>query len=52
MMRIRLETNAYYLILQAIQDAKYDLVVSPVHFEETRAIGDAQERREIVGLSQ
>ena len=50
MMRIRLETNAYYLILQAIQDAKYDMVVSPVHFEETQAIGDAQERREIVAI--
>ena len=31
-MRIRLETNAYYLILQALQDARYTMVVSPVHF--------------------
>ena len=47
-MRIRLETNAYYLILQALQDARYVLVVSPVHFEEANAISDAEERHEIV----
>ena len=47
-MRIRLETNAYYLILQALQDARYVIVVSPVHFEEANAISDAEERREIV----
>jgi predicted nucleic acid-binding protein len=47
-MRIRLETNAYYLILQALQDARYAMVVSPVHFEEANAISDAEERREIV----
>jgi len=47
-MRIRLETNAYYLLLQALQDARYVMVVSPVHFEEANAISDAEERREIV----
>lgn len=47
-MRLRLETNAYYLILQALQDVRYVLVVSPVHFEEANAISDAEERREIV----
>ena len=46
-MRVRLETNAYYLILQALQEARYALVVSPVHFEEANAIRDAEERREI-----
>ncbi len=46
-MRIRLETNAYYLILQALQDARYAMVVSPVHFEEANTISDAEERREI-----
>ena len=47
-MRIRLETNASYLILQALQDARYVMVVSPVHFEEANAIRDAEERRELV----
>lgn len=50
LMRIRLETDAYYLILQAIQDARYALIVSPVHFEEANAISDAEERREIVAI--
>lgn len=50
MMRIRLETDAYYLILQALQDAKYVMVVSPVHFEEARAISDPEERQEIIGV--
>ncbi len=50
LMRIRLETNAYYLILQALQDARYVMVVSPVHFAEANAINDAEERREIVAI--
>ena len=49
-MRIRLETNAYYLILQALQDARYTMVVSPVHFEEANAISDTEERREILAV--
>lgn len=47
-MRIRLETDAYYLILQALQEEKYAMVVSPVHFEEANAISDMEERREIL----
>ena len=49
-MRIHLETNAYYLILQALQDARYTMVVSPVHFEEANAISDVEERQEIVAV--
>lgn len=49
-MRIRLETNAYYLILQALQNARYTMVVSPVHFEEANAISDVEERQEIVAV--
>jgi predicted nucleic acid-binding protein len=49
-MRIRLETNAYYLILQALQDARYTMVVSPVHFAEAEAISDVEERREIIAV--
>lgn len=47
-MRIRLETTAYYLILQALHDARHAMIVSPVHFEEATAISDVEERREIV----
>jgi predicted nucleic acid-binding protein len=49
-MRIRLETDAYYLILQALQDAKYAMVVSPVHIEEANAISDIEERRELLAV--
>jgi predicted nucleic acid-binding protein len=52
MMRIPLETNAYYLILQALQEGRYTMVVSPVHYEEANAISDAEERREIVAVLQ
>ena len=47
-MRIRLETDAYYLILQAIQNEKYEMIVSPVHHEEINAIENVQERYEIL----
>ena len=50
LMRIRLETNAYYLILQAIRDGRYEMIVSPVHLEEVNAIGDAQERQETLAV--
>lgn len=50
MMRIRLETNAYYLLLQAVHDGKYSMVASPAHFEEVNAIDDAEERREILAV--
>jgi predicted nucleic acid-binding protein len=49
-MRIRLETNAYYLIIQALQAARYAMVVSPVHFLEANAINDLEEKREIIGV--
>ncbi len=47
-MRVRLETNAYYLILQALQSVRYSMIVSPVHFEEANAISDAEERQKIM----
>jgi predicted nucleic acid-binding protein len=50
LMRIRLETDAYYLILQALQEARYTMVVSPVHFEEANAISDTEERREVLAI--
>ena len=49
-MRIRLETDAYYLILQAIRRKLYKLVLSPVHSEEINAIDDFQERHEILTI--
>lgn len=50
LLRIRLETNACYLILQAIQGGKYEMVLSPVHLEEINSIGDSQEKNELLAL--
>jgi hypothetical protein len=49
-MRIRLETDAYYLILQAIKNGDYTMVISNAHFEEVKAIEDIQERHELLVL--
>ena len=50
LMRIRLETDAYYLILKSIQDGSYEMVVSPVHFKEIEGIEDLYERMELTIL--
>lgn len=49
-MRIRLETDAWYLILNAIKQKDYDMVVSPVHTQEITAISETQERHELLSL--
>jgi hypothetical protein len=43
-LRIRLETEAFYLILQYIQQHHYQSVVSPVHLKEIEAINNMEER--------
>ena len=48
MMRIRLETDSYYLIMQAIRDGDYELLYSKVHEKEIAAISDVLERTEIL----
>ena len=45
-LRIRLETEATNLILSRV-DKKYELLVSPVHWKEIRAIPDIFERVDI-----
>lgn len=47
-MRIRLETDSYFLIMQAIQNEAYELLYSKVHEEEIAAINDVIERTEII----
>ena len=49
-MRIRLETDAYYLILSAIQKGKYETIITPVHIEEANAHNDIQERMDMLSL--
>ncbi len=48
-MRIRLETDSYFLIMQAIRDETYELLYSKVHEKEIAAITDMLERTEIIG---
>lgn len=47
-MRIRLETDGFYLIMQAIQDEDYQLLYSKVHEMEIAAIKDIVERTELM----
>lgn len=49
-MRIRLETDAFYLILQHIKDGHYTMIASAVHFREVAEIEDPRERIEVMGL--
>ena len=46
-MRVRLETDAYYLILQAVKDQHYELLVSAVHCVEVEAIKDQIEQEQL-----
>lgn len=47
---IRLETDAYYLIMSHIDQGRYVVVVSPVHFAEVADIGDVYQRVEVEQL--
>lgn len=50
MMRIRLETDAIYLILSKIHDKTYNSIKSKVHTFEVSAISDVIERQEVLAL--
>lgn len=49
-LRIRLETEAFNLILGKVRNGDYSLLVSPVHREEIAAIRDMSERIELLTL--
>ena len=49
-MRIRLETDAYFLILNAIQNRRYEMIISVMHSKELESIEDIKERIQIVQL--
>jgi predicted nucleic acid-binding protein len=49
-LRIRLETDAYYLILSHIEDGHYAAAISSVHFAEIADIADVLERLELEAL--
>lgn len=50
MMRIRLETDAFYLILKSIQNNIYEMMVSPIHLKEIENIEDIYERLDVTIL--
>ena len=43
-LRIRLETEAVNLILSKVKNGEYTLAISPVHWEEIKAIAEIFER--------
>ena len=47
LLRIRLETEAANLILSKVKNEEYRLVVSPIHWEEIKAISGNFERIEL-----
>jgi predicted nucleic acid-binding protein len=47
-LRIRLETDSFYLIMQAIRAEAYELLYSKVHEKEVAAIDDMLERTEVI----
>jgi predicted nucleic acid-binding protein len=47
---IRLETDAYYLIVNHVEQGRYTLVVSPVHFAEVADTEDVRQRVEVQQL--
>jgi len=49
-MRIRFETDAFYLILEAIKNSKYQMIVSQVHFREIKDIKDLEEHHELLSV--
>mgnify|MGYP001600053668 CR=1 FL=1 len=49
-LRMRMETDAYYLILTHVQLGRYVMVVSPVHLAEVAALSESTERVEVQQL--
>lgn len=49
-MRIRLETDAYYLILNRIQNNLYNMMISTMHLKEIESIEDVREKIQIIHL--
>jgi predicted nucleic acid-binding protein len=50
MMRIHLETDAFYLILRGIQNKTYEMIVSPIHLKEIEDIENTYEQLDVTIL--
>lgn len=49
-MRIRLETDAYFLILNGILRNDYEMIISSMHLKEIESIEDVREKFQVVQL--
>ena len=49
-LRIRMETDAYFLIMDRIQKRQYELIISPVHHSEVNSINDLYEKYQLLAL--
>ena len=49
-MRIRLETDAYFLILNGILRNNYEMMISLMHLKEIESIEDVREKVQIIQL--
>ena len=49
-MRIRLETDAYFLILNGVQRNAYEMMISPMHLKEIESIEDVREKVQMIQL--
>ena len=50
LLRIRLETDSFFLILKAVTDEKYQMITSPIHFREIADINEQSEKLQLINL--
>lgn len=49
-LRIKFETDAYYLILSHVRSGRFPMIISPVHFSEINAIDDEIEKTNLLSM--
>jgi len=45
-----MEANSYFMIMNRIQKSEYELIISPVHIQEIKAISDLYEKYQLMEL--
>ena len=50
LVRIKMETSAFYLIMSHVQKGYYQLNISPVHYKEVASISDSFEKIQVETL--
>lgn len=49
-LRIKLETDAYYLILSHVKSGRYPMIISPAHFSEINDFEDEIEKNNLLSM--